>query len=155
MELDIWYTEIKTKKAIFCNGPLTLWVLFMEMGRLWAWACIDKPSAAVGHTDRKSLSHDWDIGTLSNCTEGFLCIAASTNNRLSHSYTHIQTQRTQEDENKAGQEEIFRVLRLRYFYENIWNQQLDFYLTCALWNTSQFLFLFSSYLPHHIHTQFP
>lgn len=34
--------------------------------------------------------------------------------RLRHSYAHIQTQRTQEDENKAGQEEMFRVLRVCY-----------------------------------------
>lgn len=54
-------------------------VVFEEMGRVCAWSSIDKPSVTVRYTDRKSLSHDWDIGTLSDCTEDLLCMAASTN----------------------------------------------------------------------------
>lgn len=59
---------------------------------LWVQAGIDKPSAAFWHSDRKSVSHDLNIGILSDCTEGLVCLLPAQIQTKSFKHTQVKGQ---------------------------------------------------------------
>ena len=91
---SVTYRAAKKKKSGFHASLLARVSLCLRRWeRMWARARIDKPSVAVWHTDRKSLSHDWDIGTLSDCTEGLLCMLPAQIQAESFIYTERERER--------------------------------------------------------------
>lgn len=139
--------------------PMCASVFVRRWEKMWVQAGIDKPSVAFWRPDRKSVSHDLNIGILSDCTEGLVCLLPAQTQTKSFKHTQEKRQWTRLlGLSKTKKKEMFIVslLSCPYWqipnhYSCIWTEQS---WTLQL-NNYQFPYQFGSYLSHHTHSQFP